>query len=53
MAIIAPAAFVAGVSFTPAEVIGPIVGFSVLAVAAIWVNVSVLRRIPEPTLPTP
>jgi hypothetical protein len=36
-----------GMSFTPAEVIGPIVGFSLLAGSAIWVISVVLRRIPE------
>jgi hypothetical protein len=37
-----------GVTFTPPEVIGPIAGFLILAVAAIWVVVAVMRGIPEP-----
>ena len=35
-----------GVTFTPPEVVGPIAGFSILALAAIWVLVAVLRLIP-------
>jgi phosphate/sulfate permease len=41
-----------GVTFTPPEVVGPIAGFSILAVAAVWVIVAVLRRIPESTSDT-
>ena len=37
----------AGVAFTPAEIAGPIAGFLVLAVAAIWVIVALLRHISE------
>jgi hypothetical protein len=33
----------AGVSFQPGEIIGPLAGFVVLAGAAVWVQVSVLR----------
>lgn len=39
-----------GVTFTPAEVVGPIAGFSVLAVGAIGVMVAVLRRVTGSTL---
>lgn len=39
-----------GVTFTPPEVVGPIAGFSILAVAAIWVTFAVLRQISESTL---
>lgn len=38
-----------GVTFTPPEVVGPIAGFSILAAAAIWVIVAVLRQIRTPT----
>lgn len=41
-----------GVTFTPPEVVGPIAGFSVLAIAAIWVIVAVLRQIPTSTFAT-
>lgn len=41
-----------GVTFTPPEVVGPIAGFSILAVAAIWVMFAVLRQIPTQTLAT-
>ena len=36
----------AGVEFTPAEVVGPIGGFGSVAVAAVWVSVAILRRLP-------
>ena len=36
----------AGVSFAPGEIVGPIVGFAILGVLAIWILVSILRRIP-------
>lgn len=36
-----------GVTFTPPEVVGPIAGFSILALAAIWVMVAVFRQISE------
>lgn len=36
-----------GLTFTPPEIVGPIAGFSILAAIAIWVIVTVLRRIPE------
>jgi hypothetical protein len=38
-----------GISFTLVEVIGPIAGFSILAVVAIRVIVVVLRRVPTPS----
>ena len=34
----------AGVLFTPGEIIGPIAGFGLLGLAAIWVMVGILRR---------
>jgi hypothetical protein len=37
----------AGISFTPGEIIGPITGFAVLGVSALWVYVALLRRIPD------
>lgn len=37
-----------GISFTPPELVGPIAGFAVLAAVAIWVMVSLLRRVEEP-----
>jgi hypothetical protein len=37
-----------GISFTLPEVVGPIAGFSSLAVAAIWVIITLLRRISTP-----
>lgn len=40
-----------GISFTPAEVIGPISGFSVLALGAVWVIAAVLRRVPRSSSP--
>ena len=42
-----------GVAFTPAEVVGPIAGFSLLAVAAIWMIVAVLREMSEKAMRTP
>lgn len=38
-----------GATFSPLEVVGPIAGFSILAMAAIWVIVAVLRQIRTPT----
>jgi hypothetical protein len=35
----------AGVTFTLGEIIGPIAGFAVLALAAIWIIVALLRNI--------
>lgn len=35
-----------GVEFTPGEIVGPIVGFGVLAVLSIWVISSILRKVP-------
>lgn len=44
----------AGLSFTPAEIVGPIVGFAVLGLLAVGVVVAVLRRIPaRPDLSIP
>jgi hypothetical protein len=37
----------AGVSFTLPEIIGPIAGFVVLGLFAVWVMVTILRRIPD------
>jgi hypothetical protein len=34
-----------GVEFTPGEIVGPIVGFGVLAVLSIWVMSSILRNV--------
>ncbi len=36
----------AGVEFTTAELAGPIGGFGAVAVAALWVSVAILRRLP-------
>jgi len=41
-----------GVTFSPPEVVGPIAGFSILAVAAIWVIIAVLRQVRTPRLAT-
>jgi hypothetical protein len=37
----------AGVAFPPAQIVGPIAGFVVLAVVAIWVTVAILRNISD------
>jgi hypothetical protein len=37
----------AGVSFSPAEVIGPIAGFGLLSLVAIWFLVALLRTVSE------
>jgi hypothetical protein len=37
----------AGVTFPPAQIVGPIAGFVVLAVVAIWVTVAILRNISD------
>jgi hypothetical protein len=37
----------AGVSFTPGEIVGPIAGFAVLGLFAIWVLAALLSRITE------
>ncbi len=39
--------FDAGVEFTTAEIIGPIGGFGIVALLAIWVSISLFRRVPE------
>jgi hypothetical protein len=39
----------AGIVFTPAEVIGPISGFVVLGLLAVWIVVLILRSLAEPT----
>jgi hypothetical protein len=36
----------AGVAFSPGEIIGPISGFLVLGLLAIWVTVAILRQLP-------
>lgn len=41
----------AGVSFTAGEIVGPIAGFTVLALVAIWFLVAVLRAISNSTRP--
>ena len=38
----------AGVSFTPGEMVGPIAGFAVLGLLAIWMIVAIVRNISEP-----
>jgi hypothetical protein len=43
----------AGVGFTAGEAIGPISGFVVLGLLAIWVTVAVLRRLPAGGAPPP
>jgi hypothetical protein len=37
----------AGVSFTTGEIVGPIAGFAILALLAIWVIVILLRNISD------
>jgi len=37
----------AGISFTPPELVGPVAGFLVLGLFAIWAIVAILRNIPE------
>lgn len=37
-----------GIIFTPAEIIGPIIGFTVLGLFALWVLVILLRKTTEP-----
>ncbi len=37
----------AGVTFTPAEIIGPIAGFVVLALVAVWTIFAILRGISD------
>jgi hypothetical protein len=41
----------AGITFTSAEVIGPIAGFGLLSLVAIWFLVSLLRHVSEPGAP--
>ncbi|HEY0705350.1 MAG TPA: hypothetical protein VGG33_01045, partial [Polyangia bacterium] len=36
----------AGISFTPAEIIGPVSGFFVLGAVAIWLTALIWRRLP-------
>lgn len=43
----------AGITFTPAEIIGPIVGFTVLGLFALWVMVILLRKTSEPVINQP
>ncbi|MHB0936840.1 MAG: hypothetical protein ACYC6A_10655 [Armatimonadota bacterium] len=38
-----------GITFTPGEIIGPISGFSVLGLLAIWVMAAILRGLPAAT----
>jgi hypothetical protein len=37
----------AGVAFTPGQIVGPIAGFAVLGLFAMWVVVAILRHIPD------
>lgn len=37
-----------GITFTPAEIIGPIMGFAVLGLFALWVMIILLRKMREP-----
>jgi hypothetical protein len=37
----------AGVTFTTAEIVGPIAGFLVLGLFAIWAMIAILRRVPD------
>lgn len=37
-----------GITFTPAEIIGPIIGFALLGLFALWVLVILLRKTTEP-----
>jgi hypothetical protein len=37
----------AGISFTPGEIIGPMIGFVILAVLALWVLAILLRNISD------
>ncbi|MEB3179409.1 MAG: hypothetical protein VKL59_10310 [Nostocaceae cyanobacterium] len=38
----------AGVSFSPGEIIGPLAGFATLGLLAFWVTLSILKNISEP-----
>ena len=38
-----------GITFTPAEIIGPIMGFAVLGLFALWVMIILLRKTSEPS----
>jgi hypothetical protein len=38
----------AGVSFTTAEIVGPVTGFIVLALVAIWILTALLRNVSGP-----
>lgn len=40
-----------GLSFTAGEVVGPIAGFSTIALLAIWVLITILRHVHEPASP--
>lgn len=40
----------AGIAFTPAEIIGPMIGFATLGLFALWVLVILLRKTTEPTV---
>jgi hypothetical protein len=37
----------AGISFTPGEIIGPMIGFVILAILALWVLAILLRNISD------
>lgn len=39
----------AGIVFSPGQIVGPITGFAVLGLLAIWVLVAILRILPDPT----
>lgn len=43
----------AGVSLSPAEIVGPICGFGVLSLGASWLLVALLRSVDEPKLGVP
>lgn len=41
----------AGVSFSVAEIVGPVAGFAALGVAAMWVLAALLRAVPGGGIP--
>jgi hypothetical protein len=43
----------AGVSFTPSEVVGPIGGFGILSLGAIWLLIALLRSVGDTPFPQP
>lgn len=42
----------AGVAYTPGQIVGPMMGFVLLALLAIWMLVAILRDVVDPAPPT-